>query len=88
MISELSRGGGGTYADEPHLGIFKGSGDIEYSADNAMVLSPSPAVLANENGLPKSQRLWLFASREHSPGPVADYRVEYPYWGFSEQPVP
>jgi replicative DNA helicase len=87
VISELSRGGKGTYADEPHLGIFKGSGDIEYSADNAMVLSPSPTVSEIEIDLPKTQRLWLVASREHSPGPVADYRVEYPYWGFSEHPV-
>ena len=87
VISELSRGGKGTYADEPHLGVFKGSGDIEYSADNAMVLSPSPTVSEIEIDLPKTQRLWLVASREHSPGPVADYRVEYPHWGFSEHPV-
>jgi hypothetical protein len=25
------------------------------------------------------------ASREHSPGRVAGYRLDYPYWGFIEQ---
>ena len=28
--------------------------------------------------------LWLVASREHSPGLVATYRLDYPYWGFEE----
>jgi hypothetical protein len=28
------------------------------------------------------------ASREHSPGQVADYRQDFPYWGFTEHPVP
>ena len=41
VISELSRDAAGTYLEEPHLGVFKGSGDIEYSADNAMVLYPA-----------------------------------------------
>lgn len=87
VISELSRGTGGTYDEAPHLGIFKGSGDIEYSADNAMVLFPA----THENdkdrqGDPESRlnTLWLVASREHSPGQVADYRLDFPYWGFKE----
>jgi replicative DNA helicase len=89
VISELSRGTAGSYREEPHLGVFKGSGDIEYSADNAMVLYPD--IL--ENGLSAAgnqamrSTLWLVASREHSPGRVACYRQDYPYWGFTEQPV-
>ena len=80
VISELSRGLAGSYLEEPHLGVFKGSGDIEYSADNAMVLYPT----SNEKSV---NRLFLVASREHSPGQIADYHQDYPYWGFSEQPV-
>jgi replicative DNA helicase len=87
VISELSRGAEGSYTAEPHLGIFKGSGDIEYSADNAMVLCPSPLNREAEGSSPATHRLWLVASREHSPGSVADYRVEYPFWGLSEQSI-
>ena len=86
VISELSRGVEGSYTAEPHLGIFKGSGDIEYSADNAMVLCPSP-LTEGTDGNAAAHRLWLVASREHSPGPVADYRVDYPFWGLSEQSI-
>lgn len=88
VISELSRGNTGSYEEEPHLGIFKGSGDIEYSADNAMVLFPAD----NGNNLDsdemeKSNRLWLVASRENSPGCLADYRLDYPFWGFTEHNI-
>lgn len=89
VISELSRGTAGSYREEPHLGVFKGSGDIEYSADNAMVLYPD--ILENGRSAAGNQvmrsTLWLVASREHSPGRVACYRQDYPYWGFTEQPV-
>ncbi len=90
VISELSRGMAGSYLDEPHLGVFKGSGDIEYSADNAMVLLPSlPKSDATTVGAPsaparKKNTLCLVASREHSPGRVADYQQDFPYWGFTE----
>lgn len=86
VVSELSRGKAetGAYTEEPHLGIFKGSGDIEYSADNALVLYPSPVGSDSEPGLAMTNRLWLIASREHSPGAVADYRVEYPFWSLRE----
>jgi len=87
VISELSRGAAGTYSEEPHLGIFKGSGDIEYSADNAMVLCSSPLAQENAAESLKTHRLWLVASREHSPGPIADYRVDYPFWGLSERAI-
>lgn len=86
VISELSRGAEKAYAEAPHLGVFKGSGDIEYSADNAMVLfndsTSQPAV-----GDERSSVLHIVASREHSPGAVARYRLDYPYWGFVEEPL-
>ncbi len=88
VISELSRGLAGSYLEEPHLGVFKGSGDIEYSADNAMVLYPtSPQGGGSAEASGKTNRLFLVASREHSPGQVADYRQDFPYWGFTEHPV-
>jgi len=85
VISELSRGKDDKYDLQPHLGSFKGSGDIEYSADNAMVLLPAWDPF--DTG-PLDQRinsLWLVASREHSPGKVAEYRLDYPFWGFEEK---
>lgn len=85
VISELSRGKDDRYDLQPHLGSFKGTGDIEYSADNALVLLPAWDPF--DSG-PLDQRvnsLWLVASREHSPGRVADYRLDYPFWGFEEK---
>ena len=82
VISELTRGVEGSYKETPHLGIFKGSGDIEYSADNAMVLFPDWEQM--EGGAERSNLLWLVASREHSPGLVGRYTLDYPYWGFVE----
>jgi replicative DNA helicase len=85
VISELARGGDGGYREEPHLGVFKGSGDIEYSADNAMVLYPDAEYRVADTANRRSNTLWLVASREHSPGPVASYVLDYPYWGFIEE---
>jgi replicative DNA helicase len=88
VISELSRGVAGSYREEPHLGVFKGSGDIEYSADNAMVLHPSlPERSGSDGSAGKGNTLCLVASREHSPGRVAEYRLDFPYWGFTEHPM-
>ncbi len=84
VISELSRGDGKSYKETPHLGVFKGSGDIEYSADNAMVLYPDWDPLRSVAEQKRKNKLWLVASREHSPGLVAEYEVDYPYWGFVE----
>ncbi len=84
VVSELSRGDGKSYKETPHLGVFKGSGDIEYSADNAMVLYPDWDPLSSTADQKRKNKLWLVASREHSPGLVAEYAVEYPYWGFVE----
>ena len=81
VISELTRGEGGSYDGDPHMGLFKGSGDIEYSADNAMILMPEGA------GIDKCNKLWIVASREHSPGLVAQYALDYPFWGFVEEEV-
>ncbi len=88
VISELSRGTDGSYDHTPHLGVFKGSGDIEYSADNAMVLYPEEGAASGCQDDERTNCLWLVASREHSPGRVAEYRLDFPFWGFTEHPVP
>ena len=85
VISELSRGKDDRYDIQPHLGSFKGTGDIEYSADNALVLLPSWDPFDSGPLAQRVNSLWLVASREHSPGKVADYRLDYPYWGFEEK---
>jgi replicative DNA helicase len=85
IISELTRGDRGAYDETPHMGIFKGSGDIEYSADNALVLYPETDAQKITSAADRSAHLWLVASREHSPGLVAAYQLEYPYWSFREQ---
>jgi replicative DNA helicase len=84
IISELTRGDRGAYDETPHMGIFKGSGDIEYSADNALVLYPETDAQKITSATDRSANLWLVASREHSPGLVAAYQLEYPYWSFKE----
>jgi len=85
VISELSRGKNGLYDIQPHLGSFKGSGDIEYSADNAMALLPDWDPFDSGPLDKRVNSLWLVASREHSPGKVSDYRLDYPFWGFEEK---
>jgi len=85
VISELSRSEEGSYSEKPSLGSFKESGDIEYSADNAMILTPHWDPLAPISSEEKRSVLWLVASRENSPGRVADYVLEYPFWGFREE---
>jgi hypothetical protein len=85
VISELTRREDGQYDQQPQLGAFKGSGDIEYSADNAMVLLPQWDPFKREPAELRRNDLWLVASREHSPGLVASYQLDYPYWGFVEQ---
>jgi len=84
VVSELSRGPEGKYDTRPHLGSFKESGDIEYSADNAMVLLPDWDIFDSGPLDQRKNALWLVASREHSPGKISDYRLDYPYWGFEE----
>ncbi|MCW5205400.1 AAA family ATPase [Desulfobulbus sp. F5] len=85
VISELTRREDGQYDQQPQLGAFKGSGDIEYSADNAMVLLPQWDPFNREPAELRCNDLWLVASREHSPGLVASYQLDYPYWGFNEK---
>lgn len=87
IISELTRGDGGSYEEKPHMGMFKGSGDIEYTADNALIFQTidEGEAVGEEGASSAVRRLHLVASREHSPGVVGDYRVDYPFWGFSEE---
>lgn len=87
VISELSRGAGDSYEHTPHLGAFKGSGDIEYSADNAMILFPTSSGSLAANNHERKNSLWLVASREHTPGRIAEYYLDYPFWGFEEHPL-
>jgi KaiC/GvpD/RAD55 family RecA-like ATPase len=85
VISELSRGDGGHYDQKPDLGSFKESGDIEYSADNALILMPSADPLkGTDSQEERKSTLWLVASRENNPGAVGEYLLDYPYWGFKE----
>ncbi len=84
VISELSRGAGGSYDKKPDLGSFKESGDIEYSADNAMILLPDWDPVDPISSKKRESSLWLVASRENNPGKIAAYRLEYPFWGFHE----
>ncbi len=84
VISELERGQDGHFSQQPHLGSFKGSGDIGYSADNAMVLLPQWDPFDDSPPEDRINDLWLVASREQSPGKVGSYRFDFPYWGFSE----
>ena len=84
ITSELTRGDKGSYIETPHMGVFKGSGDIEYSADNALVIYPEDDQASKLNSHERNANLWLVASREHSPGLVATYKLEYPFWGFKE----
>lgn len=84
VISELSRNAEGQYSQKPDLASFKESGDIEYSADNAMILVPNWNPLGSVADGERRSSLWLVASRENNPGKIADYALEYPYWGFRE----
>jgi len=85
VVSELSRGEGGSYSKKPDLASFKESGDIEYSADNAMILVPDWDPLDPISTQERKSTLWMVASRENSPGKIAVYVMEYPYWGFREE---
>jgi replicative DNA helicase len=84
VISELSRGKEGGYGEKPDMSSFKESGDIEYSADNAMILMPNWDPLDPVSSMQRQNVLWLVASRENSPGQVAEYKIDYPYWRFQE----
>lgn len=84
VVSELSRGESGRYSEKPDLGSFKESGEIEYSADNAMILIPNWEPLEPISSQERKNTLWLVASRENSPGKIAEYILEYPFWCFRE----
>lgn len=84
VVSELSRGKGGGYGEKPDLSSFKESGDIEYSADNAMVLLPNWDPMKRAESEDRISQLWIVASRESNPGLVAEYALDYPFWRFKE----
>jgi replicative DNA helicase len=84
VISELARSTQGGYGEKPDLASFKESGDIEYSADNAMILAPNWDPLDPFSTGERESTLWLVASRESSPGKVGEYVLDYPFWGFKE----
>ena len=84
VTSELSRGPQGRYDRTPDMASFKESGDIEYSADNAMILMPDWNPMDPISEKERKNALFLVASRENSPGKVAEYVLEYPLWGFRE----
>ena len=84
VVSELSRGEGGHYSEKPDLGSFKESGDIAYSADNAIIFSPDWDPLDPVSIEQRKATLWMVASRENNPGKIATYILEYPFWRFRE----
>jgi KaiC/GvpD/RAD55 family RecA-like ATPase len=84
IVSELTRQESGRYDGVPHMGLFKDSSDIEYTADNAMVFLPDWEPIDIKAETERINSLWLVASRENSPGLIARYRLDFPYWGFSE----
>jgi len=84
VVSELSRGVEGSYSRMPDLGSFKESGDIEYSADNAIILQPNWNLLDPLSTQERKSTLWLVASRENSPGKIGEYVLDFPFWGFKE----
>jgi len=84
IISELNRQDGGRYDGVPHMGLFKGSGDIEYTADNAMIFLPDWDPVESPVETERTNSLWLVASREYSPGLIAHYQLDFPFWGFKE----
>lgn len=49
-----------------------------------MVLLPQGEPFADGPPEERANDLWLVASREQSPGRVAGYRLDYPFWGFIE----
>ena len=62
----------------PDLDSFKESGDIEYSADNAIILQPNWNLLDPLSTQERKSTLWLVASRENSPGKVGEYMLDFP----------
>ena len=50
-----------------------------------MILLPKWNPLDPISSQERTSVLWLAASRENSPGKIAEYVLEYPYWGFRER---
>ena len=49
-----------------------------------MILMPQWDPLSPDPAQQRNSVLWLVASRENSPGRVAEYKLDYPYWRFQE----
>ena len=49
-----------------------------------MILIPNWDPLGPISTGQRRSSLWMVASRENSPGKIADYRLEYPFWRFVE----
>jgi len=83
-ISELGRAPTGGYDEKPDMSAFKATGDIEYAADNAYIMTSQIDPYAPQAPTDRLVTLWMVASREIIPGKIADYKVLYPYWAFEE----
>ncbi|MBW2145944.1 MAG: AAA family ATPase [Deltaproteobacteria bacterium] len=83
-ISELGRSASGGYEEKPDMSSFKATGDIEYAADNAYIMTSQIDPYAAQAPESRIVTLWMVASREIIPGKLADYRMLYPYWAFEE----
>jgi hypothetical protein len=49
-----------------------------------MILMPDWDPLDPVSTAERKATLWMVASRENSPGKIAEYILEYPYWMFQE----
>lgn len=79
LVSELSRGEGGINYKKPSLGSFKESGDIEYSADQALQYTETQA--------PGQIALHCVKNRLGMSGYIANYSYEqFKHWRWVEVP--
>lgn len=80
MVSELKRPSGGK-AYEPTGTSFKETGDIEYTADLALLL-------VNDSRYPEWARLQAVWSRDDEVGTIGYYRAQRPYYDLIESDSP
>lgn len=79
LVSELSRGEGGSNYKNPSLGAFKESGSIEYSADSALQYT--------EAKVPGQIALHCVKNRLGESGYIANYSYEqFRHWRWTEVP--
>jgi hypothetical protein len=51
---------------------------------NALIFQPERRVEEIKSETARINGLWLVASREYSPGLIGRYRLDFPFWGFTE----